>query len=218
MIILYVYFLIFLSVVLFVSDYYERLCELRTEKGISQKEAARDLSVSQALLSHYERGIREFGLDFLNRAADYYGVTTDYLLGRSDSRSGLNSEYLEDRTEDGKFTAQTVYRAAIMTHERMNAGSSTAGEKTDLLYAAAVYSTLFAAAQKGYIPKRWFSLPAKYAVTIPHLSTDSILSDFPEKMTSARRYGGPEPLCIETVIKTVENAVKRYCSAIADKV
>ena len=194
--------------VLFVSDYYERLCELRTEKGISQKEAARDLSVSQALLSHYERGIREFGLDFLNRAADYYGVTTDYLLGRSDSRSGLNSEYLEDRTEDGKFTAQTVYRAAIMTHERMNAGSSTAGEK----------STLFAAAQKGYIPKRWFSLPAKYAVTVPRLSTDSILSDFPEKMTSARRYGGPEPLCIETVIKTVENAVKRYCSAIADKV
>ena len=121
MIILYVYFLIFLSVVLFVSDYCERLCELRTEKGISQKEAARDLSVSQALLSHYERGIREFGLDFLNRAADYYGVTTDYLLGRSDSRSGLNSEYLEDRTEDGKFTAQTVYRAAIMTHERMQA-------------------------------------------------------------------------------------------------
>ena len=134
------------------SDYYERLCELRTEKGISQKEAARDLSVSQALLSHYERGIREFGLDFLNRAADYYGVTTDYLLGRSDSRSGLNSEYLEDRTEDGKFTAQTVYRAAIMTHERMNAGSSTAGEKTDLLYAAAVYSTLFAAA-KGIYPE-----------------------------------------------------------------
>ena len=44
--------------VLFVSDYYERLCELRTEKGISQKEAARDLSVSQALLSHYENELR----------------------------------------------------------------------------------------------------------------------------------------------------------------
>ena len=65
-------------------NYAERLYELRTEKGLSQKEAANDLGVSQALLSHYEKGIREFGLDFLNRAADYYKVTTDYILGRTD--------------------------------------------------------------------------------------------------------------------------------------
>ena len=36
-----------------------RLYELRTEKGLSQKDAAKDLGVSQALLSHYEKGIRE---------------------------------------------------------------------------------------------------------------------------------------------------------------
>ncbi len=45
-------------------NYAERLYELRTEKGLSQKDAANDLGVSQALLSHYEKGIREFGLDF----------------------------------------------------------------------------------------------------------------------------------------------------------
>ena len=69
----------------------QTLSKLRRQRGISQKKAAEELGISPALLSHYERGIREFGLDFLNRAADYYGVTTDYLLGRSDSRSGLNS-------------------------------------------------------------------------------------------------------------------------------
>ena len=58
-----------------------RLSSLRKEKGLSQKEAAAGLGVSQALLSHYENGIRECGLDFLCRAADYYNVTTDYLLG-----------------------------------------------------------------------------------------------------------------------------------------
>ena len=47
------------------STYSERMVELRTEKGISQKAAAVDLGISQALLSHYEKGIREFSLDFL---------------------------------------------------------------------------------------------------------------------------------------------------------
>ena len=56
---------------------------LRKERKISQKQAAADLGVSQALLSHYEKGIRECGLEFLVRTADYYGVTCDYLLGRS---------------------------------------------------------------------------------------------------------------------------------------
>ena len=38
---------------------------LRKEKGISQKQAAAELGISQALLSHYEKGVRECGLDFL---------------------------------------------------------------------------------------------------------------------------------------------------------
>ena len=61
---------------------------LRKERGITQKEAAASLGVSQALLSHYEKGIRECGLDFVVRAADYYGVSCDYLLGRTADKSG----------------------------------------------------------------------------------------------------------------------------------
>ena len=70
-----------------------RLSDLRKEKNLSQKEAASCLGVSQALLSHYEKGIRECGLDFLKRACDYYDVTSDYLLGLTDSRNGLNDIY-----------------------------------------------------------------------------------------------------------------------------
>ena len=61
------------------ATYSERLVELRTEKGLSQKTAAIELGISQALLSHYEKGIREFNLDFLCRIADYYDVTADYI-------------------------------------------------------------------------------------------------------------------------------------------
>lgn len=57
------------------SDFPRILTLLRKEQGISQKKAAADLGISQALLSHYEKGIRECGLDFIVRTADYYGVS-----------------------------------------------------------------------------------------------------------------------------------------------
>jgi len=72
-----------------VHDSFPRIITLlRTERKLTQKEAAKELGISQALLSHYERGIRECGLDFLCRTADFYGVSCDYLLGRSADRSG----------------------------------------------------------------------------------------------------------------------------------
>lgn len=61
---------------------------LRKERGLSQKSAAESLGVSQALLSHYEKGIRECGLDFVVKTAEFYNVSTDYLLGRSPNRTG----------------------------------------------------------------------------------------------------------------------------------
>ena len=61
----------------------ETLSALRKGRGISQRQAAADLGISQALLSHYENGAREPGLRFVCKACDYYGVTADYILGRS---------------------------------------------------------------------------------------------------------------------------------------
>lgn len=71
------------------ADFNRIITLLRKERGITQKQAAEDLGVSQALLSHYEKGIRECGLDFVVRIANYYNVSCDYLLGRSADRSGL---------------------------------------------------------------------------------------------------------------------------------
>ncbi|MBQ8182313.1 MAG: helix-turn-helix transcriptional regulator [Clostridia bacterium] len=191
------------------ATYSERLVELRTEKGLSQKAAALDLGVSQALLSHYEKGIREFNLDFLCRAADYYGVTADYLLGRTQSRAGVDTSAFEDRDEDSVFNTRSIYRAAILTQERMHAGSAQAGDLADILYAITLYRILFAAAQKGYIPKRWFTISPKYAQFASLAITEAYLSDFPEKTVNARRYGGPEPKSIEAVIKGIENIIRK---------
>jgi transcriptional regulator with XRE-family HTH domain len=75
------------------SDFPRIITLLRKERGISQKNAAAALGISQALLSHYEKGIRECGLDFLVKAADYYNVSCDYLLGRSPEPAGKTLSY-----------------------------------------------------------------------------------------------------------------------------
>lgn len=75
---------------------------LRKEKKMSQKSVAAKLNISQALLSHYENGVREPGLGFIVSAADFYGVSLDFLLGRTMSRDGtaINLDELHDTTED----------------------------------------------------------------------------------------------------------------------
>ena len=67
----------------------EILSRLRRERQLSQRAAAADLHISQALLSHYENGLREPGLAFVDTACRYYQVSADYLLGRSRVRSGF---------------------------------------------------------------------------------------------------------------------------------
>ena len=62
------------------SDFARIITLQRKERQISQKQAAADLGISQALLSHYEKGIRECGLGCLVKIADYYGISCDYLL------------------------------------------------------------------------------------------------------------------------------------------
>lgn len=66
------------------NKFASRLSMLRKRSGMSQKAAAEKLGVSQALLSHYEKGKRECGLDFVITAASVFGVSADYLLGLSD--------------------------------------------------------------------------------------------------------------------------------------
>ena len=62
-----------------------RLKELRISKGISQLKLAMDLSMNQNSISRYENGQREADYATLIRIADYFDVSVDYLLGRTDN-------------------------------------------------------------------------------------------------------------------------------------
>ncbi len=98
---------------------------LRKEQKLSQKQAAADLGISQALLSHYEKGIRECGLDFVVKVASYYHVSCDYLLGRSPDRSGtlLNIEELPAPEDAGKENAVGSVGLLVMLNKKLISNS-----------------------------------------------------------------------------------------------
>lgn len=94
-------------------DFAHTITLLRKEKKLTQKEAAASLGISQALLSHYEKGIRECSLSFVAKAAEFYGVSCDYLLGRTAER-----DY--DMTELTVETASTTKQnTANMVNQRI---------------------------------------------------------------------------------------------------
>lgn len=64
----------------------ERMKELRKAKNLRQEDAAAELGLSMSAYCRYELGSREPNASVIVRMADYYDVSADYLLGRSDTR------------------------------------------------------------------------------------------------------------------------------------
>ena len=98
-------------------DFSRTMADLRRARGLSQRRVAGDLGISQALLSHYENGAREPGLDFVCRACRYYGVSADYILGLSDEPGG-------DRPQNEAF-ATVVSELRALTERAEKALSDT---------------------------------------------------------------------------------------------
>lgn len=62
----------------------KRLKELRIEKNLKQSDLAQVLKVSSRTISFYENGKRECNFNTLLKISDYFGVSIDYLLGKTD--------------------------------------------------------------------------------------------------------------------------------------
>ncbi|MEG1994520.1 MAG: helix-turn-helix transcriptional regulator, partial [Oscillospiraceae bacterium] len=95
------------------SDFPRIITLLRKEKGINQKSAADNLGISQSLLSHYEKGKRECGLEFVVKCANLYDVSCDYLLGVSAERNGAKIT-VDEIPDADSFGKNNVMRGSIL--------------------------------------------------------------------------------------------------------
>ena len=133
------------------------LSQLRKERGISQKKAATDLGISQALLSHYEKGIRECGLDFVIKCSEYYNVTSDYLLGMSENRNGASLNIFDNISEDALATLSQAANQLLDTAVAVSTGG-TAQQFIYDYYMLSLYRGALTLAKSGAIPKELFKI------------------------------------------------------------
>lgn len=142
------------------SKFASVLSQLRKERGISQKKAAIDLGISQALLSHYEKGIRECGLDFVIKCGEYYGVTTDYLLGVSESRNGVDTSYINSPIDDeDNISIGTLAQASTFLLDIISTAKDAKAAKYIFdYYALCVYRGAVTMAKAGILPTELFKL------------------------------------------------------------
>lgn len=66
---------------------FENIRSLRIDKGLTQKQVAEVLGISQNTYSQYEIGVLNYPVDALMKLADFYGVSVDYLLGRTNVKT-----------------------------------------------------------------------------------------------------------------------------------
>lgn len=97
----------------------EKIKELRKAKGITIAEAAKIFSIASRTYSSYEAEEREPNIDMINKFADFYGVTTDYLLGREPEPDPLamlnikvnNQKFIDIYQELPEFQQQVLVDA-----------------------------------------------------------------------------------------------------------
>lgn len=73
---------------------------LRTEKNLSQEELAKQIHVTQTMISQWEKGKKQPGREVAESLADFFGVTLDYLLGRTADR---NNSYFASNISGSNF-------------------------------------------------------------------------------------------------------------------
>ncbi|MCQ2441667.1 MAG: helix-turn-helix domain-containing protein [Oscillospiraceae bacterium] len=65
--------------------YFQRIRDMREDADLAQKQVAAVLGIQQTVYSRYERGFQTIPVEHLLKLADFYHVSTDYLLGRTNN-------------------------------------------------------------------------------------------------------------------------------------
>lgn len=87
-----------------------RIKQLRENRGLIQEILASELGITQQMLSKYERDVLCIKVDVLKRIAEYFNVTTDYLLGVSEVKRDLQGQMKVNKTLDTYYDLIEIYK------------------------------------------------------------------------------------------------------------
>lgn len=87
-----------------------RIKQLRENRGLIQEILASELGITQQMFSKYERDVLCIKVDVLKRIAEYFNVTTDYLLGVSEVKRDLQGQMKVNKTLDTYYDLIEIYK------------------------------------------------------------------------------------------------------------
>lgn len=87
-----------------------RIKQLRENRGLIQEILASELGITQQMLSKYERDVLCIKVDVLKKIAEYFNVTTDYLLGISEVKRDLQGQMKVNKTLDTYYDLIEIYK------------------------------------------------------------------------------------------------------------
>lgn len=87
-----------------------RIKQLRENRGLIQEILASELGITRQMLSKYERDVLCIKVDVLKRIAEYFNVTTDYLLGVSEVKRDLQGQMKVNKTLDTYYDLIEIYK------------------------------------------------------------------------------------------------------------
>lgn len=87
-----------------------RIKQLRENRGLIQEILASELGITQQMLSKYERDVLCIKVNVLKRIAEYFNVTTDYLLGVSEVKRDLQGQMKVNKTLDTYYDLIEIYK------------------------------------------------------------------------------------------------------------
>ena len=96
-----------------------RIKNLREKRGLIQELLAAELGITQQMLSKYERDSSIIKVDVLKKLAEYFNVTTDYLLGLSDVKRDLTGQIRINETIDEYYDLIEVYKKLYRYDQEM---------------------------------------------------------------------------------------------------
>lgn len=87
-----------------------RIKQLRENRGLIQEILASELGITQQMFSKYERDVLCIKVDVLKKIAEYFNVTTDYLLGISEVKRDLQGQMKMNKTLDTYYDLIEIYK------------------------------------------------------------------------------------------------------------
>lgn len=91
--------------------YYKRLYDLRTDNDLTQEKVAKILNTSKQTYGRYENGQRKLSIEDLIKLAEFYNVSTDYILGLSDEKEKIvvkNNNKVEMNNNNNSFNNSKI--------------------------------------------------------------------------------------------------------------